>query len=563
MVNISVAEAALRLGKSPATVRRLLANGQLSGQKIGGRWIVHGEKLTAPGSATGAPNVSSMAVDVDLAFRQLRRTDIRDLWVPDVLNWEDFAHDPTEVLAASRIKCSTGQSDAVEVIDVPKGPYLSRAGSLFSLEDRIAYHALCLSFAPQVERRLSDRVFSSRLNGDQKRSLFKSGIEQWTAFRQTTELEAAIEGPWVAETDLVSYFETINHKLLFQELTQMHVPESITRPLRELLRGWRHDTQHGIPTGPDASRLLGNLFMIPVDEAMISEGHNYWRYMDDIRIIASSETEVIRGLRRLEVLCRDRGLILSAAKTKVRETKLGEERSPDNVDLDVADYLFRSGLGEARKAIRRILHASVLDRTAKTKHAKFALVRLSALVDRAVLNKILRRLDRLKEVSPESALYLRSFISEKAVQRELTAYLAGPGDPGVETYQAAWLLAAMLEVIGEPPPEWIDYATSIARDANNPSFLRVLAANLAALGHRPADIEWMRKVAAENYDPSLVRGMMVALARVDELRRPTVDAALRRHPRLKCTTDYLKGRKALPSLMQAGLWSRIRNVPNS
>ena len=560
-MNISVPEAALRLGKSQATIRRLLAGGQIAGQKVGGRWIVHAEKLPHLPSVSTAAGADRPRIDVRLALRQLRRTDIRDLWVPDVLKWEDYAQEPSEVLAAAQAKCSTGQSDEVIVVNIPKGPHLSRAGSLLSLEDRIAYHALCATFAEKAERRLSDRVYSSRLNANQRAGLFKSGIDQWKKFNETTNREVRTAGPWMAKTDLVSYFETISHKVLFEELTLLQVPEDIKRPLRELLRGWRFETQHGIPIGPDASRLLGNIFMMRVDETMLDEGWNYWRYMDDIRIIANSEREVVRALRRLEVLCRTRGLLLSSPKTKVGEYPMGEATDDDSLDL--ADYFFRNGLDEARKAIRKILHSSLLDKSIKTRHARFALVRLGALVDRAVLAKILRRLDRLKEASPESALYLRSFISETALQQEITAYLAGPGEPGVEEYQQAWLLAAMLEVLGDPPREWIIYAWRITQDANNPSYLRNLAANLVALGKDPEHLAWLRKTAIENYNPALVRGTLVALARAGELRQPIVDSAVSRHTQLRCTAEYLRSRASLPSLIQVGLWSRVREVSNT
>ena len=312
--NITVHEAALRLGKSEATVRRLLAAEEISGQKIGGRWLVHGDKLPTRAIPSSTVKTPSVAIDVELAFKHVLRCDRRELWIPDVLNWEDFRESPENVIAGARSKCSTGLPDPVEMVEVPKGELLSRAGTLLTLDDRVAFHALCGSFCQLIEAKLSDHVFSSRLSESTRGDFFKSGIQQWKAFQERVAAEVPAAGSWRVETDLVSYFETISHQLLFEDLQSLGVPGDVTRPLRDLLREWRRTSRHGLPIGMDASRLLGNFFLARIDEVMLAEGYSYWRYMDDIRILAKSQRDARAALRRFEVLCRERGLIVSGAK---------------------------------------------------------------------------------------------------------------------------------------------------------------------------------------------------------------------------------------------------------
>ena len=553
--NISVEEASLRTGKSVATIRRLLAAGRISGEKIGGRWLVHGDRLpTRP--TESASSTAALALDPPAAMRFLMKTDRRDLWVPDVLNWEDFRARPDALIGSALSKCSTGQSDPFETVEIPKGRLLSRAGALLSLEDRLAYHLLCATFSQKVEAALSHRVFSSRLN-PRPGPFFLSGLTQHKAFVQTVERQAGSEG-WVVSTDLVSYFETINHELLLEDLRDLGVPEDISRPLRSLLASWRRSSRGGLPIGPDASRLLGNLFLIKVDRQMLADEFDYYRYMDDVRIVVRSDREGRAGLRHFEVQCRARGLIVAgSAKSKIEPAKPGAKAAED-APFEAADYALRNGFDESRKILRGMFNEALAETTIKRRHARFALFRLARLVDRGVLRKVLKRLEELSEVSSDAALYLRAFISERHVQAALTDYLGDPAEPGLETYQQAWLIATMLEVLNTPPVAWIAYARRIAWDANQPRFLRALAFNLVAIGADPADIAQLTATAENDYDAGLVRGAIVALRRIDRLSRRTQTIVLSRHPGLQTTIEYLAPRESLPSLVQEGLWNSVR-----
>lgn len=561
MQNMTVEEAGLRLGKSPATVRRLLALGELNGQKFGNRWIVYGDAL--PKRPTRTTSKSPPSVNVNRALRHVLRLDRRELWVPDILNWEDFRASPDAVLSAASEKCVSGAADPFEVVEVPKGDLLSRAGTLLSLEDRVAFHALCSTFASRLDGLLSDHIYSSRLNPASDSDFFKHGYTQWKQFTGAVQAECVNRDKWVVKTDLVSYFETIGHQLLFEDLQAAGVPASALTPLRHLLREWRQSSHHGLPIGMDASRLLGNFFMRHIDEIMLESGIAYHRYMDDIRLVASSKDEALAALRQFEVHCRNRGLIVSGAKTSLHEVR--DPKDVDGLDprLTMADYFFRNGLGEARKSLRDLFVSALDEPALNRKHAKFALLRLGSIVDRGILTKLLTRLDHLQEVAPDSALYLRSFISEAATKSAITSYLSRAGNPGVEVYQQAWLIATMLEILGNPPKEWVSYGPVIAFDANRPTYLRCLAMSLVAIGQRPIDLAAIKSIARKNYDPALVRGALTALRRVDALDKQTITDSLKRLPQLEATISYLVPRESLPSLMQEGLWAKVRAVPNS
>ncbi|MFB7888073.1 RNA-directed DNA polymerase [Cellulosimicrobium cellulans] len=478
--------------------------------------------------------------------------------MPDVLNWEDFRSEPSNVLRSAEDKCANGNSDPFEVVEIPKGSLLSRAGALLSLEDRVAYHALCASFAATIESRLSDRVYSSRLNSND-RSFLKPTRSQYELF-QSSVSEHIEDGSWVVSTDLVSYFETISHQLLFEDLKDLGIPDDVTTPLRNLLRSWRKPAHVGLPIGPDASRILGNFFLRHIDEQMLDHGFNYHRYMDDIRIVVSSEREGRAALRKFEVLCRKRGLIVTGTSKSKVEKSASYLKAADDARLDAADYALRNSFETSRTILRDLFNRAVDEENLNRRHARFALVRLGKLVDRGVLRKVVERLDSLSEISKDSAFYLRSFISEAKVQAEITAFIAKPSEPGLERYQRAWLISVMLESLTAPPSEWISYARRIALDANEPSFLRTLAFNLLARGGQLVDRTELIEVAETAHDSRLVRGAVVALKRIDRLSAETQRKVQGRHAKLAPTLTYLKSRQALPSLVQKGLWAEISRI---
>lgn len=52
---------------------------------------------------------------------------------------------------------------------------------------------------------------------------------------------------------------------------------------------------HGLPQNRDASSFLSNVLLSRVDKAMAGKGYDYYRYVDDIRVIADDEVHLPDG----------------------------------------------------------------------------------------------------------------------------------------------------------------------------------------------------------------------------------------------------------------------------
>ena len=556
LMDITVEEAAQRLGISTATVKRRLDRGQIVGRKIGRQWIVDDSKLPAANRRPPG-EVTSGAIDTKSAFEYVKTTDLNELWVPDILRWADFIARPNGMLMEAETRATTGTCDAASNIEVPKTPMLTRPAVLLSLPDRVAFQALVSALLPATDGALSSRVYSSRATL-RPGYLFKRSTKQWVQWHRRIAQEVKAGSTWVAKTDISAYFESIDHGILFKELSALGISESVLKPLREFLKAWSRTPGRGLPQGPNASRALGNFYLAPVDDAMRTASFNYWRYMDDVMIVERTKARAVAGIHLFERECRKRGLILSAHKTKMI-TGAEAARAGADPAKDQAQYLMDSDQAlKARRALRAILSQALREEgNVDVGAATFSLWRLAQLMDKAALPRVLKHLEELGPVARIGAAYLRKFLAEPTVEDALSAFVENPGR-NASSVTESWLFACMLEHPSQPPSRWIDRARAVAKDRNGESFHRELAVNLMVLGAQPADISWVKNELRREFNPDMLRAYLVALTRIGELDRGTLAMALNRSNALTPTVDYLRNRTTVPSLVWRGQDVKIR-----
>jgi hypothetical protein len=298
------------------------------------------------------------------------------------------------------------------------------------------------------------------------------------------------------------------------------------------------------------SRLLGNLYLRPVDQAMADAGHKYFRYLDDVYIVAKTKREATAAIRLFERECRLRGLLVSSSKTFPLQGREAKEELAGGSGLDAAQYLMDSDqLPQARKQLRKILKKSLHDDgRIDVRNARFSLWRLALLRESSLLTPLLKRLEDLAPVATVAMTYLRPFLTRPLVVRGLTEFLHDE-ERTSSPYMLVHVLALTLDHPGPLPLEWIAAARGLVRDRNQPVYLRVVAANVLARGMQPADLMWLRSEINREFDPVLIRGYAVALARAGGFDRGTEKAMVARAPELAPTVRYLRGRNSLPSLL--------------
>jgi excisionase family DNA binding protein len=544
---LTIEEAAARLGVSVATARRMAAAGQIPARKSGKQWIVDGTGLS---SVRPRRRVSSSStLDIDRALGHVRRTDLTEVWVPDILHQADRLADAGTVLAGARARFEGRPIGTAIEIEIDKTDIFTRWATLLDVEDRVAYQAAVASFADRVDGQTPDSVFSARLSSDGKYFL-KHGPRQWVRWRRYVRglLDGAQQ--WMVSTDLTAYFDTVSHHLLIAEVESLNVDRAIVATLSDMLRTWTAVPGQGLPQGPNASRILANLYMLPIDRAMLEYGWTYSRYMDDVRIITSTKADAVKALRQFQRECRTRGLIVSGTKTDLLFGDEARKSLEIESDLAAADYLMLAHGSElARSELKAVLKRALRSKVrVDERRARFSLWRLAQLREGAVLGQVLKRLEDLAPLASVVAAYLRPFVSRKRVVDSLAAFLADPAR-SYSPHLATWLFAVMLEHPGTLPSTWAEQAARRVKDRNEPPFLRAPAAVVMARGSRAADIRWIKDDIRKEHDPAVLRGYTVALHWVHALDKTTQRQLVARSHSLSATIEYLQGRVVLPSLV--------------
>lgn len=555
MEYLTVEEVADRLNLSVATVRRRCASGEIEAIKSGPQWLIDPEALDDPKVKRKRKTVCREAeYDFRVAFSHIQSTDLSEAWVPDVLRFRDQTDNRDLVIKEARRRISDHGFLSPRRLDVPKTPFSSRPGLLLDLPDRLAYQAVVAAFADKIEAVLAETVYSSRLSDDPKYFL-QHGPRRWVKFEKDVEKRAKDDFSWVAQTDISSYFEHVLHQKLFDDLSHLGVGGPALRTLREMLSRWSLVPGMGLPQGPNASRVLGNFYLVQVDEVMLETGYSYYRYMDDVRILTQSKAEAVAGMRLFEQTCRHCGLTPSSAKTKILPVDNYVKLRADP-DTDRASYFFESGsLPKARIELKKVLRKA-LDGDVSHRKARFSIWRLARIREATVLGQVLANLEVLAPVASVVAAYLKHFVSRPSAQSRIAAFLSDQ-TRSYSSFLRSWVYAAMLEC-KKVPEDWRRLTEQDARNRNNPNYLRAVAACVLARARVPRDLNWIRSELEMEHDPVMRRGYIVALAYGGGLDKSTINAATRSDAVLAVTANWLKGRTRLPSLLYADQSINIR-----
>jgi hypothetical protein len=355
----------------------------------------------------------------------------------------------------------------------PKPSGLHRSISLLTLEDQIVYQAIANVVALKVARRRARLwgkcVFSNRTTADPKSMFF---LEQWVdgfrAYQRAVASNYKAGRRWVAQFDLAAYYDTISNDLLLSTVYPNTASLPQARKVGNWLKGWATQragwpVTHGIPQGPIASDLLAEAFMLPVDEWMIGR-HAYIRYVDDIRVFGRTELEVLEGVRDLERLVRDRGLVPQSKKfeiVKAKSVRHAMGSMPSIRPSDPFDVFFELQPRKAERIFRTALSGRPYFINDKS-IARYVLFRASP--SRKLTSMVLKLLARHPEHIDAFLVYLGRVRPTKRV----SAICANALNAVPSQYVKGELLQFLARVIKRAPHKTLrDVAVGLARDPNS------------------------------------------------------------------------------------------------
>jgi hypothetical protein len=212
---------------------------------------------------------------------------------------------------------------------IPKRSGILRPYTILTVEDQIVYQGLINVVAERLATRIRSRYFSQVFGhmyaGTASQWFYKRWNDGYTAFNKAAR--AAVKGGQVysASFDLTACYDSLDHSVLCHFLMKLRCEREFCDFLNRCLSRWtatheRIYQNHGIPQGPLASGLLSEVVLQHFDQNhRNSSSLTYLRYVDDIRLFASSENDLRIALVKLDQLSKDVGLFPQASKIDIHK----------------------------------------------------------------------------------------------------------------------------------------------------------------------------------------------------------------------------------------------------
>ncbi|NTV45690.1 MAG: CRISPR-associated endonuclease Cas1 [Chlorobiales bacterium] len=178
--------------------------------------------------------------------------------------------------------------------------------------DRVAQTAAAIVLTPLVESELGANTFA-----------YRKGLSRMTAAREIERLRN-LGYNWVVDADISSFFDTVDHPLLFQRFRELCDDEEllllISRWLTALIvEGHNPKVKNttGLPQGCPISPMLANLYLDKFDERIAKEGFKLVRFADDFLILCKSKPKAETALQLSKSALAELKLQLNNEKTRI------------------------------------------------------------------------------------------------------------------------------------------------------------------------------------------------------------------------------------------------------
>ncbi|MEV0314546.1 RNA-directed DNA polymerase [Nonomuraea fuscirosea] len=486
------------------------------------------------------PAAQEAIVDyLDVAWAHLGRSS-GDMDMPDPIAHADIAANWPSYRSSlvQRIMDGRYTPSHVEIVDLPKDRLTVRPLARLSPEYRLIYDAAIFAAADIIESAIPTAVYSYRWWKKKRRLLGPGG--RWLKMQRTArDLHKKKPSLLLARTDITAFYEHVDHDILLGDLAALGIPKWSMEILEKFLHAF-NGLSHawGVPQGSDASGMLANLYLVPLDLEIARHGFRHFRYSDDVYIFGDDWISLREVILKANRLLRYRHLNLSGMKTNIIGSHAVAEEFEDS-EKDALSYGVSFDLPWVQSELHDFFDRITGRDPVSTRDLKFALTQLRMMNDSYAIAWLLDNMGEIPHIAREALIYLAAFHDMAPNVGDAVVDLLTNSKLVIYPYAEQHLLIYMI-YNGVQSSQSVDAAWMLLLDRNKESFVREFAARYLGLYGPPGGASRLRQEFQSETDARVRRALLVACYESKQCSDRWLDVVAGSDADLELTASYLK-----------------------